>query len=359
MDVKVCFPFEYCALVTFPVKCKAISSAPLESGLISLDGALILQVPWNYSSDKPEEDLKKVLDQLGLKGKFAGLMTAAKVRKVVTVKHYSLNGLGVTVVVTAGASNALIAGSMPLKEKVNSIGTINIVVFVSKTLTDGGLVNAVATVTEAKCLALKCLGFDAGGTSTDAVVVACPLEEGELRYTGSATRIGTLLSRAVKEAVTESLMKAGEAKSRSFLDRLRERGVTIDDMVNAALALYIPTKVSSKEVERRFVNEVGKLAEDVNLNALVLSALHLEDMGLSGLIYGLTVEDFKRDPVHMVADEIIGMAIAEYIAGTRGMFNYVRYDKKKPGIISFLGPFLDDVVASIIGGVMSKICSEE
>ena len=51
------------------------------------------------------------------------------------------------------------------------------------------------------------------------------------------------------------------------------------------------------------------------------------------------------------------MALSQYIAGTN-MFEYVRYDKKKPGVLGVLGPFLDDIVASLIGGIMSRIYTE-
>jgi phosphatidylglycerophosphatase A len=46
------------------------------------------------------------------------------------------------------------------------------------------------------------------------------------------------------------------------------------------------------------------------------------------------------------------------VAGTKGLFEYVRYDKKKPGILGTLGPFLDDIVASLIGSIMSRIYTE-
>lgn len=359
MEVDVSFPDEKCVLINFPSECRAISSAVLEPGITKIDGVLILQVPVDYSSDAPEEDLRGVIERLNLRGRLAGLMTAAEVRRVFTVRRISSDGLTVTAAVTAGTSNALVAGEAAVGAK--ATGTINIVVFVDKALTDGGLVNAVITVTEAKCLALRRLGFDAGGTSTDAVIVACPDGGGEgLRYAGTATKVGALISRAVRDALTESVLKAGEAGSRNFLDRLRERGVTLEDMARAAVALHVPhSGESAEEVERRFLDEVKRLAGDVNLNALISSALHLEDLGLSGRLHGLSAEEFKGDPVHLLADEIIGMAIAEYIAGTRGLFNYVRYDRKKPGIISSLGPFLDDVVASLVGGAMSKIYSEK
>lgn len=359
MGLSVSFPDEKCALIVFPEESRAISSAVLEPGITKIDGAIILQVPVDYSSETPEEDLRAAIRRLDLKGKLAGLMTAARVKDVLAVKHRSANGLNVTAVVTAGTSNALVAGSPPARGNTQTAGTINIVVYVDRALTDEGLVNAVITVTEAKCLALRSLGFDAGGTSTDAVVVACPDRSNGLRYTGTATAAGALMSCAVRDALTESLLKAGEVRSRSFIEKLRERGVTVEDMVEAALALHVPhSEMSAEEVRRRFVEELSRLAGDVNVNALVSSAVYLEDLGGSGMIHGLSAEDFRGDAVHLLADEILGMAIAEYIAGTRGVFNYVRYDRRKPGVISLLGPFLDDAVASLVGGVMSKIYSE-
>lgn len=56
-------------------------------------------------------------------------------------------------------------------------------------------------------------------------------------------------------------------------------------------------------------------------------------------------------------DEVIGMSIAKYISGDKGIFEYVRFDKLKPGILSKLGPFMDDVVAGLIGGASANMYS--
>nr|MDO8079755.1 bifunctional adenosylcobinamide hydrolase/alpha-ribazole phosphatase CbiS [Candidatus Freyarchaeota archaeon] len=351
-----------CALVSLPKTCRAVSSAPLGFGILGVDNALILQVPKDYNSEQPEEELRNLVNELKLGNKTVGLMTAAQLRKVLTVTQQTLEALHVTTVITAGTSNALVAGENPFNlkgEERGKPGTINIIAFINKALTDGALVNAVITITEAKSVALRNLGFNAGGTTTDSVVVVCPTEGEKLKYAGTGTDIGILLSRAVRDAVIESLTKAEEVKSRSFLERLGERGITMDKLLETAMALHIPdAEHKVEEIEKRFVEELNKLINDVNINSLVSSALFLEDLGSSGRIYGLSVDDFKKDAVHILADEMIGMAIAEYIAGTKGLFNYIRYDRKKPGIIASLEPFLDDVVASLIGGIMSNIYSK-
>jgi adenosylcobinamide hydrolase len=91
---------------------------------------------------------------------------------------------------------------------------------------------------------------------------------------------------------------------------------------------------------------------------MMYAAINMEEMGNRDEMFGLDDGRFLEDPVHLVADELLGIALAEYIAGTKGLFEYVRYDKKKPGILGTLGPFLDDIVASLIGSIMSRIYTE-
>ena len=65
--------------------------------------------------------------------------------------------------------------------------------------------------------------------------------------------------------------------------------------------------------------------------------------------------DYDNDLTCLIADEVLGLAIAKYVGGYKGLFDYVRYDKAKPGILSRLGPFMDDVVAGLIGGVSANM----
>ena len=54
---------------------------------------------------------------------------------------------------------------------------------------------------------------------------------------------------------------------------------------------------------------------------------------------------------------MLGTSIATYISGSKGAFEFVRYDKQKPGILANLGPFMDDVIGGLIGGVSSSMYS--
>ena len=59
----------------------------------------------------------------------------------------------------------------------------------------------------------------------------------------------------------------------------------------------------------------------------------------------------------LIVDELLGMPIANYIAGARGVFEFIRYDQAKPGILRKLGPIANDAIGGLIAGVSSKIYS--
>lgn len=126
------------------------------------------------------------------------------------------------------------------------------------------------------------------------------------------------------------------------------------------MELFVPHgRVKNREQAAKvFEGLLISTLEDINVASLVMAGLRLEDDGNQGLIPGLSIKDFKKDAVHIVADEILGMAIAEYIGGTRARFEYVRYDMKKPGILKKLGPFADDVICGVIAGVSSQMYTE-
>ena len=123
------------------------------------------------------------------------------------------------------------------------------------------------------------------------------------------------------------------------------------------LLVYHPDMGSKKEVLDVLGEELNKALNDVNVASLVLAGVRLEEDGENGLIPKMSSETFKTDPVFLLADEILGMSIANYIAGAKGIFEFARFDRVKPGIIKRLGPFLDDVIGGLIAGVSSNMYS--
>jgi alpha-ribazole phosphatase CobZ len=137
-------------------------------------------------------------------------------------------------------------------------------------------------------------------------------------------------------------------------DRLCEKGVTIEGMVDSAMALYVSHGMHEDEARGVLAASIQKYLSDPNISSLLLGAILLEDE----LFWKRKNSEIRDDPVFLLSDEIIGMAIAECIGGTYARFEFTRYDQKKPGILKTLGPFLDDAVAGLIAGCTSRLYSE-
>jgi len=136
--------------------------------------------------------------------------------------------------------------------------------------------------------------------------------------------------------------------------RLEKIGITEDAIVAAAMELYVSHGMESGDAAADLHRKIRKYLTDPNVASLLLGAILLEDE----LYVRRKDSEIKDDPVFLLSDEIIGMAIAECIGGTYARFEFTRYDQKKPGILRTLGPFLDDAVAGLIAGCTSRLYSE-
>ncbi|MFQ6073107.1 MAG: phosphatidylglycerophosphatase A, partial [Methanosarcinales archaeon] len=245
-----------------------------------------------------------------------------------------------------------------INKNLSESGTINLILLIDSDLTDSALCNAIITATEAKTLALQELDIR---SSTDSIVVACTGEGKTIKHSGSAEEkeVVYMIRRTVKHSVKEVILpRLGSIAAISIFERLKERGITIEDLIDAESELYIPNpKLNKADFLEIFRKELLKTVQDINVSSLILAGLRLEEDGNKGLIPNLTATEFQSDPIHLVADEILGMEIANYIAGTNGVFEFRRVDRIKPKIIGKVGPFMDDLLAGLIAGVSSKIFS--
>ena len=160
--------------------------------------------------------------EIDLDGKVAAVMgTAANMNYAAVVQHRD-DAMLVTAVVTGGVQgNAACAGD-PASwretetgwEKVPTVGgTINTILLINRSLTEGALARAVVTMTEAKTAALCELAVGslysknlATGTGTDQYCVGAPLDAGKpLTSTSPHAKLGELIGLAVKDATLEAL----------------------------------------------------------------------------------------------------------------------------------------------------------
>jgi alpha-ribazole phosphatase CobZ len=142
----------------------------------------------------------------------------------------------------------------------------------------------------------------------------------------------------------------------ALLEYLERRGVTLKDLVDAALELFVPhpgveTEEKAAEMLRE---EFLDVLSDVNVSCLVVACFRAQEDAEKGLIPGLSKERFLGRP-GLVADELLGLAIANYIAGARGIFEFTRFDQAKPGILKKLGPITNDAIGGLVAGVSSNM----
>jgi adenosylcobinamide hydrolase len=179
----------------------AISSAPLGGGIGVRRWLVNATVPMSYDRDDPDVHLADLADRLGLRGPGIGLLTGVDVAEVVAADDGGVR-LWATVGLSAPIQAAAPAPAGPCTAPPQA-GTVNIVAFVPARLADAALVNAVATITEAKVQALAELGLAATGTATDAVTVLCAPDGPVSRYGGPRSDWGAPLARAAHRAVVD------------------------------------------------------------------------------------------------------------------------------------------------------------
>jgi adenosylcobinamide hydrolase len=177
----------------------AISSGVLGGGLGERSWVLNATVSPDYDRDDPDRHLAEIAGSLGLPGSGLGFLTAVDVNDVV---HRADSGVQVSVTTGIGVHPTWAAAPAAVPEPV---GTINAVCWLPRRLTPAALVNAVATVAEAKAQALFDAGVPGTGTPTDAVAILCPTTGPADTFGGPRSPVGGALARAVHGAILARL----------------------------------------------------------------------------------------------------------------------------------------------------------
>ncbi|MDI3540140.1 MAG: hypothetical protein PWR29_1534 [Methanolobus sp.] len=167
-------------------------------------------------------------------------------------------------------------------------------------------------------------------------------------------KLSDIESKNLKEGQPEEL--EGDI-THDIIDILEDEGITMEMLVDTALALYAPHPgIETRELaEEKFLEELYIALSDPNLCMLVYAGVLLEREGAAGTLPNISKSSYEKDLTFLIVDEVLGMSIAKYISGDKGIFEFVRFDKQKPGILAELGPFMDDVIGGLIGGVSASM----
>ena len=141
-----------------------------------------------------------------------------------------------------------------------------------------------------------------------------------------------------------------------LLKFFEKHGITLKDLVDTALEFYVPHPgvETRKKAQQMITEELLDALQDVNVSTLEVAAFLTQKEAEEGRIPGLTQERFQGRP-GLVADELIGLAIATYIAGARGIFEFTRFDQAKPGILKKLGAITNDAIGGLVAGASSNM----
>ncbi len=374
-----------CITVLFDRPLKTLSSVFFKGGFVEARSILNMHVPKSYDHEDPEGDVRRRIEKLGLPKPVIGMMTAAEMENVAVANKEEEQGeLAVTAIVTAGISNAVTAGERPRFPSLEN--TINVILLVDANLSLGAMIGSVMVATEAKTIALRELDIRsfsmdsdyglltnlASGTTTDSVTVSCTSKGEMISFNTSGIELGRLIGLAVKEAVLEGLEKQEKINAeRPLLDRLEERGISIEYLIKIAEDHYFPLISKEDRENDRYREDAIKkeleelLSCDQRVCSLVIAGLGLEEdkkrLGLLTYKTEIRIQKEINEGANRDPDLFFGEIIAEYIGRSKGSQLYRQsvenFKKSKQHI-----PLKEDmpltmyyILLGIVGGTIGRI----
>jgi adenosylcobinamide amidohydrolase len=191
-----------------PSRC--VSTAAIGGGLVDCSWVINAQVPKGYHRDDLDAHGAEIAAKLGLSGRGVVMLTAVNVRS-----HHNATFEGADVTATVGVSDPTWAADPSgdsTRMRVAGPGTVNVVVSLPEPVVPAGLINLVATVTEAKCQAFADFSVAGTGTPSDAVTVLCPIDGAAHPYGGPRSLWGSRVACAAYDAIIAGLRDERDRK---------------------------------------------------------------------------------------------------------------------------------------------------
>lgn len=306
--------------------------------------------------ENPQNILKRAVKRLGMDSdEVVGIMTNADVRNV-EISAQQQDGIALNAFVTAGVKVSAAAGEPTISKDgaLNRGGTINIILLIDGNLTESCMVDAVKTVTEAKTVALRELdvrsyfsGDPASGTVTDSVVIACTKRGKTVEYAGTATVLGELVGKSIKESLKQTLQKEQQiVANRPLTRRLGERGISIAQ----ATTSFLEAHPEIGEKSEQFNDELRQMLSNPKIVPLILAGLRLDD----DVKVGLTPKEMFDQPN---AINCLQTSIINYIEG-KNVTKNLKVDDVSLAAVENLGPFARGILATIMNKIHRNMCSK-
>jgi adenosylcobinamide amidohydrolase len=183
---------------------RSASTAAIGGGLTDCEWVVNTQVAKGYHRHDLAVHGAEIVSALGLTGRGVVMLTAVDVSR-----HHTAECDGAEVTATVGVSDPTWAADpsrgSQLQSTAQQPGTINVVVSVPQPIAPAGLLNLIATATEAKCQALADLAVPGTGTPSDAVTVVCPSSGDAEPFGGPRSKWGSRAACATYDAIVAGL----------------------------------------------------------------------------------------------------------------------------------------------------------
>lgn len=349
-------------IIEFPEPVKALSSTILGGGFKKLTHVIFHRVSEDFYKYNPKSYAKELVMETKLPLKTTAVfLTAVDVVKEHIDKEVK-KPVKARIIATIGFTPLVCIEDKKPPYSLKKYHTINILIVIDKNLSNNALVDIASLVGSLKTLALVDLGLScnyhgrAYSTVTDALIIASKNSGCREVYGGPSTNVGFTVSKLVYETI----LGYGLRKLSLNIRFKNIFGITIDWLVNAALKIYMHAPIPSiaiDDVKKDIAYELMKLLRDPNIWALGLAARSLDYYGLAGAIPYLKREEYLHDSKKILVDELLGIISSIYVNGWKGLFTYYWVDRVKHQLEIFKDKpmFIDDILASIIGSVLSKI----
>lgn len=236
------------------------------------------------------------------------------------------------------------------------------VIYIDKTISPRDLLKIFKLVTSTKARTLAKMNFPLhienilNNNDFLAVLANVPEGNGELDINNASyddidfddlnIRIGDAVEISIEDAFEKLKLTFG------ILDYLVSEGILIGDLIEAGMELLDENEVTP-EMKDKMESQILKSLSDVNVIMLLVAAIRTQQD-----ITGNRVRELN-DSNNIYSDEVLGLAVANQIAGTKAILNFNKYIEAKPGIIWGLPTVLDDAFAGLIAGCVSKILEEK
>jgi hypothetical protein len=187
-------------------------------------------------------------------------------------------------------------------------------------------------------------------------VVACTKRGHKIEYSGTATAVGELIGKSVREAVKNALRNQENMVSdRPLTRRLKERGITVENMTT------LFSQISSildedPETRSRFIAEVKHALADQNVAALVIAGLRLDEDAEVGLI---PQKQANKDGRSFVLSKILQKAVTDYISKGKTAHKYIRPDYLSSIFAEKMGWFTRSILSAVMYAVYSNVLEEQ